>query len=69
MLTNICSCTNCSHSLRDKFPCWLLELTLLDGLPDSMVTVDEKTYNQEQKDKLNDINNPAEYYKRIYLLK
>ncbi len=42
---------------------------ILDGLPDSMVTVDEKTYNQEQKDKLNDINNPAEYYKRIYLLK
>ena len=42
---------------------------ILDGLPDSMVTVDEKTYNQEQKDKLNDINNPAEYYRRIYLLK
>ena len=42
---------------------------ILDGLPDSMVTIDDKTYNQEQKNKLNDSSNPAEYYKRIYLLK
>jgi hypothetical protein len=42
---------------------------ILDGLPDSMVTIDDKTYNQEQKIKLNDSSNPAEYYKRIYLLK
>lgn len=42
---------------------------ILDGLPDSMVTVDEKSYNKEQKNKLNDENNPAGYFKRIYLLK
>ena len=42
---------------------------ILDGLPDSKVTVDNKSYNQEQKSKLTDHNNPAGYYKRIYFLK
>ena len=42
---------------------------ILDGLPDSMATVDYKSYNEEQRNKLTDINNPACYYKRIYLLK
>lgn len=42
---------------------------ILDGLSDTMVTVDDKSYNQEQKNKLNDNKNPAGYYKRIYFLK
>ena len=42
---------------------------ILDGLPDSMVTVDNKSYNQEQKMKLTNTDDPAGYYKRIYLLK
>ena len=42
---------------------------ILDGLPEAKVTVDSKSYNQEQKDILNDSNNPKNYYNRIYLLK
>ena len=42
---------------------------ILDGLNDVMVTVDFKTYTQEQKDILNDKNNPKNYFNRIYLLK
>lgn len=42
---------------------------ILNGLSDSMITVDFKSYNQEQKNILTDTNNSAEYYKRIYLLK
>ena len=42
---------------------------ILDGLSDTMVTVDDKSYNQEQKNKLNDNKNPAGYYKRIYFFK
>ena len=42
---------------------------ILDGLSDVMITVDNKTYNQEQKNILNDINNPKNYANRIYLLK
>ena len=42
---------------------------ILNGLPDTMVTVDSKSYNQEQKNKLNDRDNPAAYFKRIYFLK
>ena len=42
---------------------------ILNGLSDSMITVDFKSYNQEQKNILTDTNNPAEYYKRIYLSK
>ena len=42
---------------------------ILNGLPDTMVTVDSKSYNDEQKNKLNDNKNPAAYYKRIYFLK
>ena len=42
---------------------------ILDGLPDSKVTIDSKSYNQEQKNILNDSNNPKNYYNRIYLLK
>jgi hypothetical protein len=34
-----------------------------------MITVDFKTYTQEQKDILNDKNNPKNYFNRIYLLK
>ena len=42
---------------------------ILDGLNDVMVTVDFKTYSQEQKDILNDKDNPKNYVNRIYLLK
>ena len=42
---------------------------ILDGLSDVMITVDNKTYNQEQKNILNDVNNPKNYANRIYLLK
>ena len=42
---------------------------ILDGLPDAKVTIDSKSYNQEQKNILNDSNNPKNYYNRIYLLK
>ena len=42
---------------------------ILDGLNDVMVTVDFKTYSQEQKDILNDKNNPKNYFDRVYLLK
>jgi len=42
---------------------------ILDGLSDVMITVDNKTYNQEQKNILNDENNPKNYANRIYLLK
>ena len=42
---------------------------ILDGLKDVMVTVDYKTYTQEQRDILNDFNNPKNYANRIYLLK
>ena len=42
---------------------------ILDGLSDTMVTIDSKSYNQEQKNKLTDSKNPANYYNRIYLLK
>ena len=42
---------------------------ILDGLNDVMVTVDFKTYTQEQKDILNDKNNPKNYFDRVYLLK
>ena len=42
---------------------------ILDGLNDVMVTVDFKTYTQEQKDVLNDKNNPKNYFDRVYLLK
>ena len=42
---------------------------ILDGLPDTMVTVDDKSYNEEQKNQLTDTQNPAGYYNRIYLLK
>ena len=42
---------------------------ILNGLPDTNVTVDFKSYNQEQKNKINDNENPAAYYKRIYFLK
>ena len=42
---------------------------ILNGLPDTMVTVDSKSYSQEQKNKLNDRENPAGYFKRIYFLK
>ena len=42
---------------------------ILNGLPDTMVTVDSKSYNDEQKNKLNDNKNPAAYYKRIYFLR
>ena len=44
-------------------------IAILNGLPDTMVTVDSKSYNDEQKNKLNDNKNPAAYYKRIYFLK
>ena len=44
-------------------------ISILDGLSDSMVTVDDKSYNQEQKKILTDKKNPSGYYKRIYLLK
>ena len=44
-------------------------LGILDGLNDVMITVDFKTYTQEQKDILNDKNNPKNYFNRIYLLK
>ena len=42
---------------------------ILDGLNDVMVTVDFKTYNEKQRDILNDRNNPKNYFNRIYLLK
>ena len=42
---------------------------ILDGLNDVMVTVDFKTYTQEQKDVLNDKNNQKNYFDRVYLLK
>ena len=42
---------------------------ILDGLNDVMVTVDFKTYTQEQKDILNNKNNPKNYFDRVYLLK
>ena len=44
-------------------------LGILDGLNDVMITVDFKTYTQEQKDILNDKNNHKNYFNRIYLLK
>lgn len=42
---------------------------ILDGLNDVMITVDFKTYTQEQKDILEDVNNNKKYANRIYLLK
>ena len=42
---------------------------LLDGLNDAMITVDYKTYTEEQRNILNDKNNPKNYANRIYLLK
>ena len=42
---------------------------ILNGLNDVMITVDNKIYNSEQKKILTDVDNPKEYYKRIYLLK
>ena len=42
---------------------------ILDGLIDTMVTIDYKTFTQEQRDILNDKNNPKNYFNRIYLLK
>ena len=42
---------------------------ILDGLNDVMITVDFKTYTQEQKDILEDVNNNKNYANRIYLLK
>jgi hypothetical protein len=42
---------------------------ILDGLSDSMVTIDYKTFTQEQRDILSDKNNPKNYFNRIYLLK
>ena len=42
---------------------------ILDGLNDVMITVDFKTYTEEQKDILNDKNNSKNYADRIYLLK
>ena len=42
---------------------------ILDGLNDAMITVDYKTYTEEQRNILNDKNNPKNYANRIYLLK
>ena len=42
---------------------------ILDGLNDVMITVDFKTYTQEQKYILEDVNNTKNYANRIYLLK
>ncbi len=42
---------------------------ILDGLNDVMITVDFKTYTQEQKYILEDVNNDKNYANRIYLLK
>ena len=42
---------------------------ILDGLNDVMITVDFKTYTQEQKDILENADNPKNYSNRIYLLK
>ena len=42
---------------------------ILDGLNDVMITVDNKVYTQDQKNKLNDKDNPKNYINRIYLLK
>ena len=42
---------------------------ILNALSDVMITIDDKTYNNEQKKILNDTDNSKEYYKRIYLLK
>jgi hypothetical protein len=42
---------------------------ILDGLSDVNITIDFKTYTQEQRDILNDKNNPKNYFNRIYLLK
>ena len=42
---------------------------ILDRLNDAMITVDYKTYTEEQRNILNDKNNPKNYANRIYLLK
>ena len=42
---------------------------ILDGLNEVMITVDFKTYTQEQKDILENADNPKNYSNRIYLLK
>ena len=42
---------------------------ILDGLSDVNITIDFKTYTQEQRDILNDKNNQKNYFNRIYLLK
>ena len=44
-------------------------IRILDGLNDAMITVDYKTYTEEQRNILNDKNNPKNYANRIYLLK